>query len=566
MNRIKESVTSSRRPRDISVAVWLSSLFFTAGIETGCGSADGTSDGGAACNNPKVLRYQAPGCGAEAHPICGTSNEDACLSIACGCDGELLTGCDYYKAPWQSKGLCPGMCYSPTQLDVLSITYLVPGCACDPGTDKTQCVSVRGEWHPISCAQGAWQIQAMACEPDTGPSLDGGVDGAAGADAPTAADVPSGQHPYLGTGASCVDYPDVGYRVFPLASKSSMGGDTSWPICPLNCQQIVATAGAGGAPLDQALPAGPCDDEGATCNSPLMAGWSPPCANAGGPGNGYTCVCRSNQWHCANVSQGMNVGDPPRCISPNSSGTSSCQPTWSATQVCACGVCRDLCSSNAECISGQCIPNQVCRAPSTCPGPDECAASCTGLCAPATASKLETGVDRAALVAAVRPQVVQFIRSTQPDAAADTIQLGRPWGEFDVHKGLRLVFRGSWRVLASMGGDYFAVVDVARDGDSYKMTAIGSAQFVATLSARESLPTVSAALDRAQVGLLRCFGEGGDSLLAYQEAEVTQAASQSEIRVQPLSLSDPRFRGLDAGVGELLERSLEEIDPLLPDE
>jgi hypothetical protein len=182
------------------------------------------------------------------------------------------------------------------------------------------------------------------------------------------------------------------------------------------------------------------------------------------------------------------------------------------------------------------------------------------------ASKLETGVDRAALVAAVTPQVVQFIRSTQPDAAADTIQLGRPWGEFDVHKGLRLVFRGSWRVLASMSGDYFAVVDVARDGDSYKMTAIGSAQFVATLSVRESLPTVSAALDRAQVGLLRCFGEGGDSLLAYQEAEVTQAASQSEIRVQPLSLSDPRFRGLDAGVGELLERSLEEIDPLFPDE
>jgi len=206
-------------------------------------------------------------------------------------------------------------------------------------------------------------------------------------------DGPVGQHPYVSTGASCVDYPDVGYRVFPIVGGASTGGGQSWPVCPLNCTQTMATAGAGVAPLDQALPAGPCDDEGATCNSPLMAGWSPPCTNSGGPGNGYTCVCRSKQWHCADVSQGMNVGDPPACINP--SLTPPCgTTTWSTTQVCACGACRDLCSSDAECASGHCIPNQVCRAPSSCPGPDECAASCTGLCAPVSLDGgLTSGVD-----------------------------------------------------------------------------------------------------------------------------------------------------------------------------
>jgi hypothetical protein len=51
---------------------------------------------------------------------------------------------------------------------------------------------------------------------------------------------------------------------------------------------------------------------------------------------------------------------------------------------------------------------------------------------PQTAPTLETGVDQMALAAAVTPQVIQFISATQPGAAADTIQLGRPWGEFDV--------------------------------------------------------------------------------------------------------------------------------------
>jgi|ERR1017187_154007 hypothetical protein len=184
---------------------------------------------------------------------------------------------------------------------------------------------------------------------------------------------------------------------------------------------------------------------------------------------------------------------------------------------------------------------------------------------PQTAPTLETGVDEAALAAAVTPQVIQFTRATQPDAAvADTIQLGRPWGEFDVHKGPRLVFRGSWRLLAAISGDYFAVVGVVRDGDSYKMISIGSAVAVPTMVAREQLPAVSAALDRGRAGFLRCIGEGGDSLLAY-EAETVADAGHAEIRVQPLG-GDRRSQGIDASADGVVEMSLDELNPMLPDE
>ena len=184
---------------------------------------------------------------------------------------------------------------------------------------------------------------------------------------------------------------------------------------------------------------------------------------------------------------------------------------------------------------------------------------------PQTAPTLATSVDQAALAAAVTPQVIAFIRATQPDAAADTIQLGRPWGEFEVHKGPRLVFRGSWTMLASMGGNYFAVVGAAPDGDTYKMTLIGSAQSVPTMVAREKIPAVSAALDQGRAGSLRCVGDGGDSLLAY-ELEALVDAGQAEIRVQPWSPFDSRFNGLDAGADGIAEMSLAELEPILPAE
>jgi len=193
----------------------------------------------------------------------------------------------------------------------------------------------------------------------------------------------STQHPYRAGSAPCVDYPDLGYRVFPL--DLSVAGGKHWPTCTLNCTTVQARAGTAMSPLDQALPAGPCEDEGATCDSPLMAGWCPPCANTGGPGNGYTCTCRAQMWHCALTDHGASMCDAPTCVdsSAGDSSTSCYQTTWSTTEICACGTCRTLCTSDGDCQSGQCSPNQVCRAPDACAGPDECPASCTGLCEPA---------------------------------------------------------------------------------------------------------------------------------------------------------------------------------------
>ena len=208
------------------------------------------------------------------------------------------------------------------------------------------------------------------------------------------------QHPYVSNGASCINYPNLGYRSFPLDPSIQTGqGGQSWPTCTLNCNVIMATAGTIQEPLDQALPDGPCDDEGASCNSPLMAGWCGPCANTGGPGNGYTCTCRAQKWQCALASQGMNVCDPPRCLDPSLDvgfpPPQSCsQITWSATQVCGCGKCQDLCSSDSECQSGHCNLNQVCQFPDSCKGSADCRAPCTGLCEPAASDggqRSETG-------------------------------------------------------------------------------------------------------------------------------------------------------------------------------
>jgi hypothetical protein len=196
------------------------------------------------------------------------------------------------------------------------------------------------------------------------------------------------QHPYVSTGAACLDYPATGYRVFPY--DPSVRGDRTWPVCTLNCTTVTHVFGpVGNPPLDQALPAGACEDEGATCDSPVMTGWCSPCANVGGPGSGYTCVCRGHSWHCVVTFPGGNICGPPTCIDPSQTGnmeTDTCHnhtTTWSDSQVCACGVCKDLCDSNADCSSGRCNLNQVCQPSSAlCPGPDECPAPCRGLCEP----------------------------------------------------------------------------------------------------------------------------------------------------------------------------------------
>jgi len=195
---------------------------------------------------------------------------------------------------------------------------------------------------------------------------DAGPDGNESPDGNDAADV------------TCVDYPDAGYRTFPYEPAPS--GD--FPTCPLSCDSQTAKAGAGIAPLDQYLPSGPCNDEGAACQSGFMAGWCGPCLDTGGPGNGYFCRCRSGAWHCVLSSQGANICDPPSCIDFASSvdGGSCRDVTLDPTEVCACGTCRPRCEKDADCAAGACKTNALCFPQATCPGPDECPATCTGYC------------------------------------------------------------------------------------------------------------------------------------------------------------------------------------------
>jgi hypothetical protein len=149
------------------------------------------------CTTPKVWRYEQPGCGADAPaPICGNSGGDACLAYVCGCDGETLTGCDYFSKPWQSRGICPGACYSPTHN--LEATFhgwsgVIKGCACDPATDSGQCVGLEGSTAPhynMVCADGTWSLDFTspcvsldAAPPGPGPTVDAPtVDGSARVD------------------------------------------------------------------------------------------------------------------------------------------------------------------------------------------------------------------------------------------------------------------------------------------------------------------------------------------------------------------------------------------------
>lgn len=152
------------------------------------GPSDHLDGGGAQCLSPKTWRYETPGCGAEASPICGSTVEDGCLAIVCGCDGEILTGCDYFEKPWRARGLCPGTCYSPTANLQFAAMYplQVPGCACDVATDRSPCVPIAGGYAPITCSQGAWQLgdwypDAAACA--GGPAPDASVEDLPAADA-----------------------------------------------------------------------------------------------------------------------------------------------------------------------------------------------------------------------------------------------------------------------------------------------------------------------------------------------------------------------------------------------
>jgi hypothetical protein len=166
----------ARHDRDTDVAFWQAvSLALSLSLAAGCGSDKDTGDGGT-CQEPNVWRYQTPGCGTEAHPVCGSAQQDAGLGFACGCDGEILIGFDYFDKPWSSRGICPDACVSPTNtMDFARPMFpSIKGCTCNPATDSAECVPAYGDMHAISCVAGQWSIdRAATC---TGAVLDGGTD------------------------------------------------------------------------------------------------------------------------------------------------------------------------------------------------------------------------------------------------------------------------------------------------------------------------------------------------------------------------------------------------------
>jgi hypothetical protein len=68
-------------------------------------ATDATSDADV-CPAPMVPRFETAGCGASAHPVCGSSVQEACAMSLCGCDGTTLEACDYPSAPWSHLGPC----------------------------------------------------------------------------------------------------------------------------------------------------------------------------------------------------------------------------------------------------------------------------------------------------------------------------------------------------------------------------------------------------------------------------------------------------------------------------
>jgi hypothetical protein len=61
----------------------------------GSGSGGMGGNGGAGC---EAMHYYSPGCNAS--PTCDNGTGGACFSLACGCNGKVLTGCGAYPEPF----------------------------------------------------------------------------------------------------------------------------------------------------------------------------------------------------------------------------------------------------------------------------------------------------------------------------------------------------------------------------------------------------------------------------------------------------------------------------------
>jgi hypothetical protein len=126
---------------------------------------DAADHDAAICAAPNVWRYQTPGCGADAHPVCGSATEDACLIERCGCDGKTISGCDYATAPFEHVGACGAEGGAPTDASTDADAamcsapsvwrYETPGCGADA--------------HPVcgSATEDACLIERCGCDGKT---------------------------------------------------------------------------------------------------------------------------------------------------------------------------------------------------------------------------------------------------------------------------------------------------------------------------------------------------------------------------------------------------------------
>jgi hypothetical protein len=93
---------SARRTRDMRIMLRATTVTW---LSASCGSSDGTVEGGP-CAPGQVLRYESPGCGAEAKPVCGSPQQDACYRAVCSCKGATISRCDYAPEPFATFGAC----------------------------------------------------------------------------------------------------------------------------------------------------------------------------------------------------------------------------------------------------------------------------------------------------------------------------------------------------------------------------------------------------------------------------------------------------------------------------
>ena len=103
----------ARHLRDIGIMLSLgTAVLFSGGCESSSNSG--------ACPAGQILRYETPGCGAAAKPVCGSAIQDACYRAVCSCKGETISRCDYAPEPFSGFGVCSasdgGMADAPPDL------------------------------------------------------------------------------------------------------------------------------------------------------------------------------------------------------------------------------------------------------------------------------------------------------------------------------------------------------------------------------------------------------------------------------------------------------------------